>query len=97
MRQEALQQCTKGAPLIDCTPTHLNVPRKRHNGVLGTNCENQKNQHLQLATLTIQQGQQAILAIYVMRQQCHLTTTSIQGQGKINRLINTSKHAKWID
>jgi hypothetical protein len=31
-----------------------------------------------------------------MHQQCHLPTTSIQGQGKVNRLTNTSR-ATWID
>jgi hypothetical protein len=73
------------------------VPRKQHNGILGTNCENQNNQHLQLATLTTQQGQEAISTTYLMHQQCHLATTLIQGQGKINRLTNTSRRAKWID
>jgi hypothetical protein len=73
------------------------VPRKQPNGVLGINCENQKNQHLQFATLTTQQGQEAISTTYVMQQQCHLATTSIQGQSKVNRLTNTSRWAKWID
>ncbi len=67
-----------------------------YDGVLGTNCENQKNQHLQLATLTTHQGQEVISTTYVMHQQCHLPTTSIQGQGKVNRLTNTSR-ATWID
>jgi len=49
---EALQQYTKGAPLIECILAHLNVPKKWRNKVLGTNCEDQKNQHLQLATST---------------------------------------------
>jgi 3,4-dihydroxy-2-butanone 4-phosphate synthase len=80
MQQKALQQRTKGAPLIESTPTHLNVPRKRCNGLLGTNCENQENQQFQLSTLTTQQGQQAISTTYMMQQQCHLATTSIQGQ-----------------
>jgi hypothetical protein len=31
MQHEALQQHTKGAPLTNCTPTHLNVPKKWHN------------------------------------------------------------------
>jgi hypothetical protein len=33
MSKEAMQPCTKGAPLVDCFPTHLNVPRKQHNRV----------------------------------------------------------------
>jgi hypothetical protein len=39
MQWESLQQCTRGAPLTNCTPSHLNVPRKRHNEVSSTNCE----------------------------------------------------------
>jgi hypothetical protein len=43
MRHEALQQHTKGAPLTNCIPTHLNVPEKWHNKVLAANCEDQEN------------------------------------------------------
>ncbi len=32
-----------------------------------------------------------------MQQQCHLTTTTIQGQGKGNKQIDTSKQAKWTN
>jgi hypothetical protein len=49
------------------------------------------NIDLQHATPTTKQGQQAILTTNIMQQQCHLTRTTIQGQGKGNKQINTSK------
>jgi hypothetical protein len=58
------------------------VLRKWCNGISSTNCENQMIQHFQPAIPITQQGQQAILAIDVMQQQCHFATTTIQGRGR---------------
>ncbi len=55
MRHEAFQQHTKGAPLTNYTPTHLNMPKKWHNKVLGANCADQDNQHFQPLSQTQKQ------------------------------------------
>jgi hypothetical protein len=53
MWKEASQPHTKGAQLPNCLPTHLNVPKKKQSGVLGTKSQDQENQHYQLTTLAI--------------------------------------------
>jgi hypothetical protein len=88
MQKEALQPHTKGAQLVDCLPTHLNVPRKQES-------QDQENQHYQLTTLATKSTFATNHNINTMTML--LITTTIQSLAKTHRQPNASNLGKWID
>jgi hypothetical protein len=71
------------------------VPWKWWIGILSINCENQENQHPQLATLITQENQHSQPTSTPTQQQCHLLTTTIQSSTIINKTSNLK--AKWTN